>query len=170
MSRINRKKGNTMRLVDMGWDSLDLERDLCPIEASAGNKEEGSKGVKKLKLGFQVAEVRKPLIAVKRITEQGNHVNFGPGKDDNFIENREAGSRIPLRPNGKGSYLMGVTFEGGGKTSITVDSGAEESVCPWEWGQQFPVKDPARWLDFKNASGGNIAHWGGREVVVTSSF
>ena len=62
---------------------------------------------------------------------------FGPGKDDNYIMNVVSGERIKLRPNGKGSYLMDVVFEGGGKAEITVDSGAEESVCPWEFGQQF---------------------------------
>ena len=30
---------------------------------------------------------------------------------------------------------MDVEFVGGEKTVITVDSGAEESVCPWEWGE-----------------------------------
>eukprot|EP00973_Karenia_brevis_P038942 5376048-Karenia_brevis.AAC.1 len=37
-------------------------------------------------------------------------------------------------PNGRGSYVLKVDFAGGGPTEITVDSGAEESVCPWEWG------------------------------------
>eukprot|EP00973_Karenia_brevis_P009006 1219967-Karenia_brevis.AAC.1 len=60
-----------------------------------------------MSLNFQVAAVSKPLLAVKRIVEKGNHVSFGP------------------------------EFVGGGKTEVTVDSGAEESVCPWEWGQQF---------------------------------
>eukprot|EP00973_Karenia_brevis_P037718 5204192-Karenia_brevis.AAC.1 len=33
--------------------------------------------------------------------------------------------------------MMRVNFVGGGATEVTVDSGAEESVCPWGWGQQF---------------------------------
>ena len=41
---------------------------------------------------------------------------------------------MALQSNGKGSYLMQVKFVGGEKTEIIVDSGAEEHVCPWEWG------------------------------------
>ena len=48
---------------------------------------------------------------------------------------------MPLKKNGKGSYLMEVKFVGGGQTEITVDSGAEENVCPWEWGKQFKMVD-----------------------------
>ena len=35
-----------------------------------------------------------------------------------------------LKKNLKGSYLMAVKFVGGGETEVTVDSAAEESVCP----------------------------------------
>ena len=82
-----------------------------------------------MKLAFQVADVKKPLISVKRIVEKGNFVSFGPEEGDNFIMNKKSGNKIKLRPNGRGSYLMDVEFVGGGRTEITVDSGAEESVC-----------------------------------------
>ena len=75
-----------------------------------------------------------------------------------------------LQPNGKGSYLMKVEFEGGGATEITVDSGAEENVCPWEWGENFGTKETEKKIKFRNASGGVIEHWGSREIVVLSSF
>ena len=65
---------------------------------------------------------------------------------------------------------MDVQFIGGEKTEITVDSGAEESVCPWKWGEQFGVEPPDRPMLFKNASGGVIEHYGKREVKVTSPF
>ena len=80
---------------------------------------------------------------------------FGPGREDNFIENRKRGDRLVLRANGRGSYLMDVQFVGGEKTEITVDSGAEESVCPWGWGEQFRIEPADRPMFFKNASGGN---------------
>jgi hypothetical protein len=52
-----------------------------------------------------------------------------------------------------------------------VDSGAEESVCPWEWGERlFGTQHSKEHMQFKNASGGNIEHWGMREVKVTSTF
>ena len=88
-------------------------------------------------LTFQVAEVKKPLTSVKRITEKGNQVCFGPGKEDKFILNVETGDKVLLRKNRRGSYLLDVVSANGRKTEITVDSGAEESVCPWDWGEEF---------------------------------
>ena len=56
------------------------------------------------------------------------------------VVNNKTGDKLKLRENGRGSYLMDVDFVGGGKGEITVDSGAEESVCPKEWGSRslFP--------------------------------
>jgi hypothetical protein len=125
---------------------------------------------KQMCLGFQVADVKKPLISVKRIVEKGNHVAFGPREDDNFILNRATGDKMMLKSNGKGSYLMDVCFVGGGRTEITVDSGAEENVCPWGWGEQFEVKPADKWMNFRNASGGYIDHFGKRDVLVKSPF
>ena len=65
---------------------------------------------------------------------------------------------------------MDVSFVGGGKAEITVDSGAEESVCPWGWGIQFGTEAVDSQLKLKNASGGSIAHWGKRNVRVVSTF
>ena len=90
-------------------------------------------------LGFQVADVQKPLVSVKRIVEKGNYVGFGPGDEDNYILNKSTGDKLILRPNGQGSYLMDASFVGGGKAEIIVDSGVEESVCPLDWGSQFKV-------------------------------
>ena len=120
-------------------------------------------------LSFQVADVKKPLVSVKRIVEKGNYVSFGPGKEDNYVLSKSTGDKLLLRPNGKGSYLMDVSFVDGGRTEITVDSGAE-SVCPWGWGSQFAVKPASTWMRFRNASGGLINHYGTREVVVVSPF
>jgi hypothetical protein len=113
---------------------------------------EGSKigdGVE-FKLGFQVADVQKLLVSVKRILEKGNLVQFGPGVGENYIFNKGTGDKLLLKPNGKGSYLMEVGFVGGGKTSITVDSGAEENVCPWGWGEQSGIKEPDRWMTVRS--------------------
>ena len=53
-----------------------------------------------------------------------------------------------------------------GKGEIIVDSGAAESVCPWEWAEAFPIKEiPAsRKRDFRNASGDPMGHYGERRV------
>ena len=37
---------------------------------------------------------------------------------------------------------MKVSFAGDRETEITVDSGAEESVCPYEWVEQFGIQEP----------------------------
>ena len=65
---------------------------------------------------------------------------------------------------------MDVQFVGGERTNITVDSGAEENVCPWDWGKQFETRDARVKRDFRNASGGAIAHYGERDVLVESPF
>ena len=36
-------------------------------------------------LCFHVTDVREPLVAVKRIAEKGNLVQFGPAENSNFI-------------------------------------------------------------------------------------
>ena len=53
---------------------------------------------------------------------------------------------------------------------MTVDSGAEENVCPWDWGSQFPVTGMGNVLNFRGASGEVIDHYGQRDVYVNSPF
>ena len=119
-----------------------------------------------MKIRFQVAEVKKPLMAVKRIVECGNRVVFAKG--GSYIINDKSGERLELRENGRGSYIMDVNLVGGGKGEITVDSGAEESVCPTDWGNRFRVNENVPRLRFRGADGGLIKHHGERMVVVTS--
>ena len=157
--RVPKKKWK--RMCDWEKEECGDVCDLCPVE---------TKDIK-MKLRFEVADVKKPLIAVKRICEKGNRVCFGPKEEDNFIENKDSGDKILMRKNGLGSYLMDVSFENGMSTSITVDSGAQESVCPYEWGQQFGIRDPILWKNFSGANGSRIGHHGTRDVeVVTSTF
>ena len=47
-----------------------------------------------------------------------------------------------------------------GSGEITVDSAAEESVCPQAWEEQYKTKKPAKWMKFVNASGGAMNHYG----------
>ena len=118
-----------------------------------------------------MADVKKPLIAVKRICEKGNVVSFGPKDGDNFIQNKDTGDKVMMRPSGKGSYMMDVSFDNGVSTSITVDSVAEENMCPYDWGQQFGIRDAAVWKSFSGANGSRIEHYGTRDIkVISSSF
>ena len=74
------------------------EVDLCNVEG-----EEAKENISNIKVDFQVAAVKKPLISVKRICEKGNCVCFGPEDKDNYVMNIKTGKKILLRPNGKGS-------------------------------------------------------------------
>ena len=106
---------------------------IQPVEGEAEKKGE----TKHMGLAFQVADVKKLLLAVERIIEKGNHMTFGPSPEDNYIINKTTGDKMMLQENGKGSYLIEVKFVGGKRTTIFADSGAEENVCPWEWGRDL---------------------------------
>ena len=110
------------------------------------------------------------MLAVSRVVEKGNEVRFGPGKEGNYIRSLKTGDKVILRPNGKGSYKFDVKFPSGDKTAITVDSGAEESVCPMDWGEEFGLLKPDRRLYLINASGSRITHYGQRQVKVEALF
>jgi hypothetical protein len=56
-----------------------------------------------MSLTFQVSDVKKPLAAVRRISEKGNKVVFGP--EGNYIENVATGKRIQMTKRG-GSYVV----------------------------------------------------------------
>ena len=66
--------------------------------------------------------------------------------------------------------MLDICFVGGGTTCVTVDSGAEESVCPWNWGQQFEVAPPLHWMNLVGAGGDTIDHYGERTVKLKSPF
>ena len=125
MKKVSRK---SWRKLDLGKDygcgedccGKESEVHICPVENKNGQ----------MSIKFQVADVVKPLISVKRLVEKGNCVTFGPGEKDNFIENRQSKCKVGLIPTAKGSYLLRVNFAGGSETDIVVDSGAEENVCP----------------------------------------
>ena len=125
---------------------------------------------KKGSLGFQVMDVKKPLISVKRIVEKGNFVNFGPKLEDNFIQDGKTGDKLMLQPRGKGSFVMEVEFGSGERTHITVDSGAEESACPLHWGREFGLDTRGPRIEFTAANGSRIKHYGSRQVDIVSPF
>ena len=153
------------------WNHVCIRNGCCGEDVLLQLVETGEKRDQtQMNLKFQVADVAKPLVSVRRIAEKGNIVQFGPREEDNYIQNNETKDKVMLKPNGKGSYLMEVNFIGGGKTVMTVDSGAEENVCPWDWGGHFPTTAAERQLWFRNASGGIIEHYGQREVKVITPF
>ena len=60
-----------------------------------------------LGLRFQVTDVRKPLLAVRRLVECGNEIMFGA--DDSHIKNTLSGKKIPLIKKG-GSWVIRAEF------------------------------------------------------------
>ena len=139
--------------------------DICNVE---GNGEEDRAST--MKVDFQVAAVKKPLMSVKRICENGNRVCFGPDDGDNYVVNKKTNKKVPLRPNGKGSYLLDAKFKDGESISVVVAGGAEENVFPFWWGKQFGISEPGAWLNFSGANGANIPQYGKRAVVMESTF
>ena len=133
---------------------------ICPTEVAADP-------AKLLNLTFQASDAKKPLLSVRRVVEKGNRVHFGPTEADCFIVNPQSGKKMPLRFNGKGAWVMEVAMEGA-KHWITVDSGAEESVCPKDWGASFPALAPPNgYVPFKTAQGHVMGHYGQRTVQVS---
>ena len=53
-----------------------------------------------------------------------------------------------------------------GRSKVTVDSAADESVCPKAWGDVFELQEvvPGKEMKLTNANGGKIEHYGQRDV------
>ena len=121
-------------------------------------------------LTFQVADVNGPLLSMRRVVESGNRVCFGLNDNDNYIENLIDGRKFRMVKKGIGRFVMEVFMAGSGPTEIVLDSGAEESVCPNWWGQQFGVNQTNYQLNLIDAQGNGIQHYGERNVRVSTPF
>ena len=119
---------------------------------------------------FHAAEVSKPLLSVKRITECSNRVHFGPSANESYIQNVATGDRVLLRETPTGSYVLDAILQETGSTEITVDSGAEDNVCPPHWAPEFPSISTGPKRAFRGADGNPIPHYGFKTVTVVSSF
>ena len=118
------------------------------------------------------------MAAVSRICKAGNVVQFGEEPSECFIMNKTTKKKVMLKQRGA-SYVIHVEFvkrgqgtdgeakfEVIGQETITIDSGAEESVCPLGSGEGFglnPVK-PGAEMRMINAGGGVMPHFGSRKV------
>ena len=147
-------------------EKMIVEMDAVAI-CAVGVPEETSVG-----LTFEATDVKKALAVVWRVCEKGNIIQFGDAAEDCFIKNKKSNRKIFMRRK-KGSYVLDVEFvikkDGEtislGKGEITVDSAAEESVCPRDWGGAFPLKDSKKQMHFKTASGQDMQHYGERQVT-----
>ena len=123
-----------------------------------------------LRFVFHAAEVSKPLLSVKRITECGNRVHFGPSANESYIQNVSTGDKVFLRETPSGSYVLDAILQKTGSTEITIDSGAEDNVCPPHWAPEFPCITTGLKRAFRGADGNPIPHYGSKNVTVVSPF
>ena len=56
-----------------------------------------------------MTDVRKPLLAVRRLVKKGNIVSFGPRPEQNYIYNPETGKNIEMERRG-GSFIIKANF------------------------------------------------------------
>lgn len=88
--------------------------------------------------------------------------------------NKKTKKKMMMRQR-RGSYIINVefvkkvaddTYETIGKEVFTVDSGAEESVCPLRWGETFGLRTvkPGEEMTMINAAGDTMQHYGSRKV------
>ena len=68
---------------------------------------EGGKEV--MGLTFQVTDVKKPLLAVRRLVEKGNKVVLSAGDGESFIQNLETKVKVPIKKKG-GSFVIEAHF------------------------------------------------------------
>jgi hypothetical protein len=122
----------------------------------------------KAQMMFQVCDVRRALACVARIVEKGNRVVFD-GESD--IQNVATGKKIEMRKKGR-AYVIDVVTENGRKEEITIDSAAEESVCPERWAESCGIErvEEGKELGLCGANGSKINHFGKRNVVFESVF
>ena len=165
------EKKDSMRVVGMMEDKIQVEVDERFIGAVIKENQ-------LMTMTFQVAGVKKALAAVSKICKAGNVVQFGEEPSECFIMNKTTKKKVMLKQK-RASYVINVEFvkkalgsnneakfEVIGQETITIDSGAEESVCPLGWGEGFGLNlvQPGKEMRMINAGGGVMPHFGSRKV------
>ena len=137
------------------------ERMVCAVGRDA----------QEIKMDFEVCNVKRALASVARICSRGNRVVFDEEeyKEGSYIENKTTGNRIRMRRKGN-AWVVDVNMVGTGQAAeIWVDSAAEESVCPRDFGMEFGMTKAETAVMLVNASGGKIEHFGGRRIKAVAS-
>ena len=60
-------------------------------------------------LTFQVTDVKKPLLAVRRLVEKGNKVVLAEGEGESFIQNMATKVKVPVKKKG-GAFVIEAHF------------------------------------------------------------
>ena len=69
----------------------------------------GIEGKEPMGLTFQVTDVRKPLLAVRRLVEKGNKVVLAGGEGESYIYNEVSKIKVPIKKKG-GSFVIEAHF------------------------------------------------------------
>ena len=80
--------------------------------AHYGRKEiffQNGQGKDPIGLTFQVTDVRKPLLAVRRLVEKGNKVVLAPDGEESYIFNAITKKKVPTKKKG-GSFVIEAHF------------------------------------------------------------
>ena len=125
---------------------------------------------------YQVVVSRKNMKAKLKdregVEKKGDFVKNKPKKEGDFVKNKPKVEKEGDFVKDKLKSICAVSEAGPWKTvgpgEITVDSTAEESACPKNWGQVYKTKEPEKWLKFMNASGGRMGHYGAKEATFTT--
>ena len=105
-----------------GLNPVQKGRELKLVNASGGRiNHSGSRqvvvhpdsGGRTLEMGFQVTDVKKPLLAVSRLCDKGNVVQFGPESHHNFVMNVTTGEKLHMKRRGNSWVLAGDFSEAG---------------------------------------------------------
>ena len=134
---------------------------VCAVESEA----------QQIEMGFEVCSVKRALASVARICGKGNKVVFDEEEsgEGSYIENKMTGNRIKMRRKGN-AWVVDVNMVGTGQAAeIWVDSVAEESVCPQDFGVEFGLSKAETQVKLVNASGGKIEHFGGRRIKAVAA-
>ena len=102
------------------YPTLKSQRDLRLRTANGGEmkhygekhvtfKYRGGEAKDPVGLKFQVTDVKKPLLAVRRLVENGNTVVLSNVEGESYITNKEAKVRIPIAKKG-GSFVIEANF------------------------------------------------------------
>ena len=68
-------------------------------------------------LTFQVTDVKKPLLAVRRLVEKGNVVVLAGGEEESYIYNVASQTKVPIKKKG-GSFVIEAHFMKPAKASV----------------------------------------------------
>ena len=68
----------------------EVQKEICQVEVASAEAQKVAPGKHLVTSNFQVADVRKPLLSVKRIVQRGNLVQFGDRPGESFIYKKES--------------------------------------------------------------------------------